>query len=126
MLSMAAGQIGNPIAIVILVIPNDRLLHAVMIRLSQEARWYRRTTIGPLLSFLQRFSRSEPISMFLKRPFGPLNGRKICPSLFFILIEASYKYHVAIKMAKLSEVCSAVLWIDGTCIILPDHIDTPR
>jgi hypothetical protein len=34
MLSMAAGQIGNPIAIVILVIPNDRLLHAVMIFLS--------------------------------------------------------------------------------------------
>ena len=33
MLSMAAGQIGNPIAIIILVIPNDRLLHAVMIHL---------------------------------------------------------------------------------------------
>lgn len=55
MLSMAAGQVGNPIAIVILVISNDRLLHAVMIHLLQEARWYRRTTIRPLLSLLQRF-----------------------------------------------------------------------
>ncbi len=61
--------------------------------------------------------------MFLERPFGPLNGRKIRPSLFFILIEASYKYHVAIKMAKLSEARSAVLWIDDTRIILPDHIN---
>ena len=33
MLSMAAGQISDPIAIIILVIPNDRLLHAVMIHL---------------------------------------------------------------------------------------------
>lgn len=125
MLSMAAGQIGNPIATVILVIPNDRLLHAVMIFPSEEARWYRRTTIRSPPSFLQRFFRSEPMSLFLERPFGPLNGRKIRPSLFLILIEASYKYHVAIKMAKLSEACSAVLWIDDTRIILPDHIDAP-
>jgi hypothetical protein len=33
MLSMTAGQIGNPIAIVVLVIPDDRLLHVVMIHL---------------------------------------------------------------------------------------------
>lgn len=61
-------------------------------------------------------------STFLERPFGPLSGRKILPSLFLILIEASYKYHVAIEMAKLSEACLAVLWIDDTRIILPDHI----
>lgn len=36
MLPMAAGQIGNPIAIVILVIADDRLLHVVMIFVSQE------------------------------------------------------------------------------------------
>ncbi len=51
MLSMTAGQIGNPIAIVVLVIPDDRLLHVVMIHLLQEARWYRHTTIGSPPSF---------------------------------------------------------------------------
>lgn len=65
------------------------------------------------------------MSMLLERPFGPLNGRKIRPSLFLILIEASYKYHVAIEMAKLLEAYSAVLWIDDTGIILPDHINAP-
>ena len=35
-LSMTTGQIGNPIAIVILVISDDRLLHVVMILVLQE------------------------------------------------------------------------------------------
>lgn len=33
---MTTGQIGNPIAIVILVISDDRLLHVVMILVLQE------------------------------------------------------------------------------------------
>jgi hypothetical protein len=35
-LSMTTSQIGNPIAIVILVISDDRLLHVVMILVLQE------------------------------------------------------------------------------------------
>ena len=62
--------------------------------------------------------------MFLERQLRSLSRRKILPSFFLILVEATYKYHVAIEMAKLSEACLAVLWIDDTRIILPDHIHT--
>ena len=44
-LSMTTGQIGNPIAIVILVISDDGLLHVVMILTLQEGCW-----TGKLLS----------------------------------------------------------------------------
>ncbi len=54
-LSMTTSQIGNPIAIVILVISNDRLLHVVRILVLQEGRWSRKTTIRSLMLFLQQF-----------------------------------------------------------------------
>ncbi len=54
-LSMTTGQIGNPIAVVVLVVSNDRLLHIVMILVLQEERWNRHTMIRSLMRFLQRF-----------------------------------------------------------------------
>src|SRR6185437_1321380 len=56
-LSMTTGQIGNPIAIVILMISHDRLLHVVMILVLQEERWNRHTMIRSLMWVLQRFFR---------------------------------------------------------------------
>jgi hypothetical protein len=35
-LSMTTGQIGNPVALLILMIPNDRLLHIVMMLVARE------------------------------------------------------------------------------------------
>jgi hypothetical protein len=45
-LSMTTGQIGNPIAIVILVISDDGLLHVVMILVLQEGCWTRKLRSG--------------------------------------------------------------------------------
>ena len=51
-LSMTTGQVGNPIAIVILVISNDGLLHVVMIPVLQEGCWSHKTTIRSPMLFL--------------------------------------------------------------------------
>lgn len=121
-LSMTTGQLSNPIAIVILVISDDGLLHVVMILVLQEGVGIATPRSDHRYGFLSDSLGFAPMSTFLERQLRPLSGRKILPSLFLILIETSYKYHVAIKMAKLSQACSAVLRIDDTRIILPDDI----
>jgi len=46
MLSMTAGQIGHPIALFVLVVSNDRLLHGDKGSCSERRKWPLRTHLG--------------------------------------------------------------------------------
>lgn len=80
-LSMPTGQIGDPVALFILMIPNDRLLHIVMMLVARE-----QTKLTGL--------------PFLERQLWPLGRRNIGPVLAFILIKAADKNDVSIEMPK--------------------------
>ncbi len=81
-LPMTTCQISHPVAIFILVISDDRLLHF---------------TALPSLHFF----RLAPRLALLKRQFTSMSSRKILPVLLLILIEASDEYHMSVKVAKL-------------------------
>lgn len=99
MLSVPTGQIGDPIALVILVIADDRLLHIVMTPARQKWRSNCSTT-DQVTADVSSAILLSPTSPFLERQFQSLRGRNRRPAIVFILVEASDQNDPPIKMAQ--------------------------
>lgn len=98
-LSVPTGQIGDPIALVILVIADDRLLHIVMTPAWQKWRSNCSTTDQVTVDVSSAILLNRT-SSFLERPFQLLRGRNRRPAIVFILVEASDQNDPSIKMAQ--------------------------
>jgi hypothetical protein len=104
MLAMAAGQVGHPIAMFITMIPDNRLVHEVMLCV--------------------QFVIERPLAFF-ESELWALRRRKVGPSFLAIRIETAEKHDLPVEMPKLREHGPAVLRIDDTGIELPHDIDHP-
>lgn len=87
-LSMPTSQIGNPVALFILMIADDGLIHT------------------PPRHSPSTICHKLP---FLKRQLRPLCSRNIRPAFVLILVETSDKYDVSIEIAKFREASLASL-----------------
>ena len=96
MLSMAAGQVGHPIPILIDVKAYDRLLH--------------RQTVP-----LQR----------LKGPFRPLLRRGKCPTARVLAIKGAEISQTRLDRSKFDEFDDAAARVEPADIELPDYVQTP-
>ncbi len=108
-LSMTTGQIGNPVALFILVISDDRLLHSMMIHVSQTEGTRDQSSEHVTICSLQRSVWHSSRLPFLERQLRSLSSGKIPPVFCLILIETSDKYDVSIERTKFREVRAAVL-----------------
>jgi hypothetical protein len=122
MLPVTTGQVGNPVALFVLMVANDRLLHVAPVVRSQIM------SIGGTATGenTERDFSIQNLSLpFFKRQFRSLQRGQVLPALVLVLIKAPNKDHVSIEMAKLRQGGLTVLSIHDSSIILPDNIDVP-
>jgi len=109
MLTVATGQVGDPVAILIQVVPDDRLVHGP-------------TPGGESVTGHSIFAVECRLSL-LKRTLRTFSGRHKSPMLFSVFVKTSDENDFSVEVPELRECNAALASIDHTGIELPDDID---